>query len=233
MVSSMADASLRELERRFRETGLLEDEVRWLVARRRAGDEARLEVAALCGYHPALAALERRPAPPVNPPAWCDALSARSVAACVVAACALARELLPHLDEVRPRGAATAALEAAEAWLACPCRPHELEVAARAAAAREASARLAGTPVSVEAVMAARAAHNAASVVLDRHPTRGGGHLWVALVVTQAACGGGPAGLGQAFAALRAALVFWALGLQVDGARLAESAPVVRSALGT
>lgn len=48
----MSDADLRELERRFRETGSSEDEVAWLLERVRAGEleMRRLHVAACCGY---------------------------------------------------------------------------------------------------------------------------------------------------------------------------------------
>lgn len=50
----MADDSLKDLERRFRTTGSIEDEVAWLHARRVAGriEPARLELAAWLG-HPA------------------------------------------------------------------------------------------------------------------------------------------------------------------------------------
>lgn len=52
----MSDEELRRLERRFRETGALEDEAAWLRARLRAGelDQARLELAAHCGLEAAV-----------------------------------------------------------------------------------------------------------------------------------------------------------------------------------
>lgn len=54
----MSDEPLRDLERRFRTTGSVDDEVRWLQARRRAGDldEVGLELAAFLD-HPAARAL--------------------------------------------------------------------------------------------------------------------------------------------------------------------------------
>ncbi|MCO5166739.1 MAG: hypothetical protein M9894_10285 [Planctomycetes bacterium] len=55
------DASLQQLERRWRQTGAAEDEARWLLARVRAGDlpRERLLFAADLGHAPALAALDR------------------------------------------------------------------------------------------------------------------------------------------------------------------------------
>ena len=48
----MSDADLRELERRFRETGSVEDEAAWLRARVQAGEleQGKLELAAYCGH---------------------------------------------------------------------------------------------------------------------------------------------------------------------------------------
>ncbi len=48
----MTDSSLRELERRFRASGSVEDEAAWLRARVQAGElhQSRLEVAAYCGH---------------------------------------------------------------------------------------------------------------------------------------------------------------------------------------
>lgn len=47
----MSDARLRELERRWRETGSVEDEAAWLAARLRAGEvsAAQVELWAYCG----------------------------------------------------------------------------------------------------------------------------------------------------------------------------------------
>lgn len=52
-MGSMADQSLSEAERRFRETGLVEDEAAWLQKRVRAGElaEDHVRVAALFGHH--------------------------------------------------------------------------------------------------------------------------------------------------------------------------------------
>ncbi|MBX3471244.1 MAG: hypothetical protein KF878_30625 [Planctomycetes bacterium] len=55
------DASLQTLERRWRQTGAVDDEARWLLARVRAGDlpRERLLFAADLGHPPALTALDR------------------------------------------------------------------------------------------------------------------------------------------------------------------------------
>lgn len=62
----MADERLRELERRWRETGAPGDEAAFLLERVRAGTLARekLELAAWCGHAAALLATDLEPAPP-------------------------------------------------------------------------------------------------------------------------------------------------------------------------
>jgi len=55
----MSDAKLRELERRWKETGAVEDQAAYLLERVRVGDLERekLELAAYCGHGPAQLAL--------------------------------------------------------------------------------------------------------------------------------------------------------------------------------
>ncbi len=59
----MSDEKLRELERRFKETGSVEDEAAWLVERVRVGDltQERLELAAYLGHEPARRLFEKDP----------------------------------------------------------------------------------------------------------------------------------------------------------------------------
>lgn len=59
----MSDARLRELERRWRETGAVDDEAAYLLERVRSGDldSRRLHAAADCGHAAACAALGREP----------------------------------------------------------------------------------------------------------------------------------------------------------------------------
>lgn len=63
----MSDTRLRELERRWKETGAVEDEAAYLVERVRAGEvtRERLELSAYCGYEAALRIVpEARPFAP-------------------------------------------------------------------------------------------------------------------------------------------------------------------------
>lgn len=64
----MSDSQLRELERRWRETGSVEDEARYLLERVRVGDleQEKLELAAYCGYRGALGAMGTRIEPEVS-----------------------------------------------------------------------------------------------------------------------------------------------------------------------
>ncbi|MBX3465907.1 MAG: hypothetical protein KF878_03285 [Planctomycetes bacterium] len=124
----MSDARLRELERRWRRTGAVDDEALYLAERARAGDLAaeRLALAAALGHEAA-----RRAAP--SPPATDDdqrlvkAVSTCGVEALVRAQVALARWSLGALAMARDRppepalAAAALAIGAAEAWLRCPC----------------------------------------------------------------------------------------------------------------
>jgi len=59
----MSDADLRGLERRFRETGSVEDEAAWLLERVRSGglEESRLELATFLGHRAATLALSGEP----------------------------------------------------------------------------------------------------------------------------------------------------------------------------
>ncbi len=58
----MSDEKLRELERRFKETGSVEDEAAWLKERVRVGDltQERLELAAYCGHEGAKLLTQRQ-----------------------------------------------------------------------------------------------------------------------------------------------------------------------------
>lgn len=84
---SVTDSKLRELERRWKESGSVEDEAAYLLERVRVGDLAteKLELAAYCGHEGARLALgEQAPAmgPPIDPrvrarpQAWMTGLSA-------------------------------------------------------------------------------------------------------------------------------------------------------------
>jgi hypothetical protein len=57
-LGGVTDGRLRELERRWKETGAVEDEARYLQARVRIGLTPRIELAAALGYAPARRAIE-------------------------------------------------------------------------------------------------------------------------------------------------------------------------------
>ena len=62
---NVTDANLRALERRFRESGAVEDEAAWLLERVRVGEleQSKLELAAWCEHAPAHLACEGRVPP--------------------------------------------------------------------------------------------------------------------------------------------------------------------------
>lgn len=69
----MTDTRLRQRERKWKETGAVEDEAAYLLERVRVGDleKERLELAAYCGYGAAGIALTGElPKAPSNPGAW-------------------------------------------------------------------------------------------------------------------------------------------------------------------
>ncbi len=72
----MSDDTLRALERRFRETESVEDEVAWLASRLRAGeiDSDRLDLAAYCGDEAARRFSSRRPVEPSCVWTWGEGL---------------------------------------------------------------------------------------------------------------------------------------------------------------
>ena len=143
----MSDGRLRDLERRFRSTGTTVDEAAWLAERVRVGElpAGRVELAALLGSEAARTILGAGPPPKpwkawleravrtTWPPnhAWAALPTGWEVA--VRATVALARAIdAPRVETrmgwvpERERDQATQALEAAEAWAACPCREHAI-----------------------------------------------------------------------------------------------------------
>lgn len=139
----MSDQSLRDAERRWAETGSVDDEVRVLVERVRHGMllRERLEFAAACGHEAAARALHAlSPAPASVVSRWMRGVThlfrsstefgglLRFGQPVVVRAAVAAARLAPVPGAVAPaadvRGATSEALRATEAWLACPCAEH-------------------------------------------------------------------------------------------------------------
>lgn len=126
----MSDERLRQLERRWKETGSVEDEAAFLLGRVRAGDltDERLELAAFCGHAGA-----RRACPQVvrNPPqdpvrlfeevegSWGKRVAVGvAVAAAQAALTSCSRS--GHPEAAVP----TFLVDAADAAFKCPCSTH-------------------------------------------------------------------------------------------------------------
>lgn len=208
----MADDGLRALERRFASSGALEDEVRWLVGRLRAGQltQERLRLASFCGHLAASRALGAKEPAPRDMVAWADALLARwGKESRVRAAVAVARAVLPRWearcgDDATPRRA----IEAAEVWLACPCEKH-----ARIADRAGEPAYAAGEAHPARTKATIMTAHTASAAAREpRHASPdGGGYLGVALITAGVVFGKGRRGLVRAQEIAKQALINWAL----------------------
>lgn len=218
----MGDTRLREMERRWRESGATADEAAFLRERVRAGevDPARLLLLAHCG-HPAARVAAGVSAPaPMDLIGFASGLAPWGREACARAARAMALAALAATRADPPgapgaRAAAEAALGTLEAWLLCPCEEHAVEArrsgAAAMAAARSTSERTgAAAPVGFAA--------GAAILVLEAAEpgpgeTRGGPAYWAGEAARFAAVAlGDEAARTQALVAARADLMEWALG---------------------
>lgn len=125
----MSDDALPELERKFTETGALEDEVALLRGRLGGTDpafEKRLKCAAFFGHAAATQALDIAPTPEWelrDTDIWISRLKPLGKEAFVRTVVAIARSRSAEWDrpdDARPR----AAVESAEAWAVCPCEDH-------------------------------------------------------------------------------------------------------------
>jgi len=123
----VTDSKLRELERRWKETGSVEDEARYLLERVRVGDLERekLALAAYCGHEGARIALgDDAPNRPSDLEEWARGLGTWGKEICVRLAIVVARRA--QVDET-PENLATlasTAIASAEVWLECPCDSH-------------------------------------------------------------------------------------------------------------
>lgn len=129
----MTDDGLRALERRYRETGAVDDHARWLAARVRAGvlSESRAELAGELGHEAARLALGVGLAPLTGTTIKrlvhaCDGADPAQVHGRI--ALAVSRLALPGELTARERDG----LACLSAWLDCPCAEHgaALEAAA-------------------------------------------------------------------------------------------------------
>jgi hypothetical protein len=124
----VSDERLRELERRWKETGSVEDEAAWLRERVRAGELAqyRVDLACFCEHAGALLAAGRarsvfRPPYPPTDDLTTWPFNKEALTRFTLAFAQLALDRAPEKDRD-----ANAVLVAVEAWLACPCHDHQV-----------------------------------------------------------------------------------------------------------
>lgn len=218
----MTDQNLRDLARRAEATGSIEDEAALLLARVRAGDLApdQLTLAAYCGHEAARRLLgeEAPTAPDVHQREgllrWAMGLRRWGREACVRAAVGAAEVVQPLWERACPgRGEPALALQAARAWLTCPCSDHARQAEGRGEQAWEIGDEVAA---SRGATMAARAASAAASETAREWSEHdGGGMLLVALLTVRTAKGKGRKGAAAAIEAANRELIAWALSPRV------------------
>lgn len=133
----MSDDRLRELERRWRETGALGDRAAYLQERARCGDlePERLRLAAFLGAEVGGAEPEPPPvAEDLDLAAWIGALAAYGVVTLRRAAIAAADH---SARQASSSGMPMRAVLAAEELLLCPCDSHRAEARRHAAATRD------------------------------------------------------------------------------------------------
>lgn len=137
----MSDARVRELERRWRETGAVDDEAAFLMERVRVGDLPKegLELAAYCGHEASQAVTSSRgPSEDTSSrPSWLEEMvrglqtwgkTAWVRAAIAASHCALTDSWADNYAEEEPGQA----IALAEAWAECPCAPHAAKAEAHA-----------------------------------------------------------------------------------------------------
>ena len=207
----MSDERLRELERRWQETGADEDEAAYLLARLRAGelDVERLKLAAYCDYAAAQLALgDEAPPTPSDLDAWGRGMHVWGKEACVRAVVALARVAFPYWRG-HPEDVPAEAFRAAENWIVCPCREHAAE-----ARQREFLASFGNSPLHrTQARVLSRAARAAA------YPSRASARgISVVAELTQSL-----PGVSSPIFTIREELVPWALGMEPPTRRHASS----------
>jgi len=129
----VSDADLRALERRFRETGSVEDEAAWLIALVQAGEveQSRLESAAALSHPAALVATLRQPLELTTVSGLVDQVDGDE--AQIRSALAALRTSWVAWETVwrgYPPGvkAFMSRLNAIEDWVVCPCDDHQLRV---------------------------------------------------------------------------------------------------------
>ncbi|MCW8137456.1 MAG: hypothetical protein KIT58_00955 [Planctomycetota bacterium] len=123
----MSDTRLRELERRWNETGSPDDEAAYLLERVRVGDltQERLELAAYCGHEGARRLTSTTAVD--DSEAWIAGLARFGHAVVVEAAIEAARCLCDGADEWTADRLRSVIVDACT-WHACPCDEHSLKL---------------------------------------------------------------------------------------------------------
>ncbi len=119
----MSDARLRELERRWKETGSPDDEAAYLLERVRVGDltRERLELAAYCGHEAAIGS-DAQELPPTTSLDWINGLSDHGHQASCMAALIVVR-LATQTYSPAPE-TLLKAVNALESWVKNPTEPY-------------------------------------------------------------------------------------------------------------
>jgi hypothetical protein len=143
----MSDERLRELERRWKETGSVDDEAKYLAERVRVGDleKEMLELAAYCGHQGARLALGPSASQASPPPTreWVSGLRNFSKVASVVGLIHLAQGRMAAWTSFRPEDhAPKRALDRAVEWARTGSSESAAELALLADEARAAAAGL-------------------------------------------------------------------------------------------
>ncbi len=215
----MSDDYLQQLEARWRETGDAPDEARLLVERMRAGvlPRPRLELAAFLGHEAARLALPGSPGIDGEAPTrLAGELWPWGKEACVAAAVA-ASHAVSTLDlgarrdarDGRPRRA----IEAAAAWVHCPCDAHVAAARQAADAALQAAGIASPSAVASAERHPALAAHHAAAAAAAWPLPVASKHAHRAIkYAEEAARASGALGRADLTGVICQALILWALG---------------------
>jgi hypothetical protein len=117
----MTDQKLRDLERRWKETGAPDDEAAYLLERVRVGDltRERLELAAYCGHEGARAGAGEG-APPHDFVQWIEGFSRWGANAMSLVAVAIALPMLRVFEEDTGEGRLRRAIDAAREYVRHP-----------------------------------------------------------------------------------------------------------------
>jgi hypothetical protein len=226
--AAVSDERLRTLERAWQESGSAQAEAAYLLERVRVGDlgQSKLELAALCGHQGAGLAANSTTLWKVEstdpPNEWTSALEPWGKEVSVRGAVAAGWSVLGLWEDAHPgQREPRSTIEAAEAWLLCPCDAH----AASAQEAADAVSDLNGgrqdsDPASFAAAVAMNAAWAAGNFEEEAFKDAAWAFLeaWkVAALVELAA---------PPLACVQSELVSWALGygdpVQMRGAKRGE-----------